>query len=150
MLIVGKNQGCIAASLANGNTIRLEPVFSKTMPTRKIIFTRIALDASIGILDHERKSTQPIHVDAEMDVDIAQRVNDHDINTVLDYRLLHDIIVHECTRGHVNLLETLTERVAQTLLDKFSEIRSVTVRITKPSAFADSAGVAIEVTLKKE
>lgn len=119
------------------------------MSTRKIIFSRIALDASIGILDHERKTTQPIHVDAQMDVNIAQRVNDQDIGTVLDYRELHDTIVRECTRGHVNLLETLTDRVAQTLLDAFTEIRCVTVRITKPSAFADSAGVAIEVTLSR-
>jgi len=119
------------------------------MSTRKIIFSRIALDASIGILEHERIATQPIHVDAQIEVDIAQRVNDHDIGTVLDYRQLHDAIVRECTRGHVNLLETLTDKVAQALLAAFTEIRCVTVRITKPSAFADSAGVAIEVSLQR-
>ena len=121
-----------------------------TMPTRKIVFSRIALDASIGILDHERASTQPIHVDASIDVDISQQVNDGDIGSVLDYRELHDIIVRECTRGHVNLLETLTDKVAQALLGRFDDIRCVTVRITKPSAFADSAGVAIEVTLNRD
>lgn len=123
---------------------------AKIMSTRKIVFSRIALDASIGILDHEKRSTQPIHVDAEIDVDIARHVDDRDIGSVLDYRELHDIIVSECTRGHVNLLETLTDKVAQRLLERFAEIRSVTVRITKPSAFADSAGVAIEVTLQRD
>ncbi|UOD50250.1 dihydroneopterin aldolase [Orrella daihaiensis] len=115
------------------------------MPTRRIIFSRIALDASIGILEHERIATQPIHIDAEIEVDVNQPVNDTDINSVLDYRTLHESIVKECTSGHVNLLETLTDNVANRLLTTFIETREVTVRITKPSAFADSAGVAIEV-----
>ena len=115
------------------------------MPTRRIIFSRIALDASIGILDHERRATQPIHIDAEIEVDVNQPVNDADIHSVLDYRTLHATIVRECTSGHVNLLETLTDNVANQLLRTFAETRQVKVRITKPSAFADSAGVAIEV-----
>lgn len=120
------------------------------MPTRRIIFSRIALDASIGILEHERIATQPIHIDAEIEVDVNQAVNDADIGSVLDYRTLHESIVKECTSGHVNLLETLTDNVANRLLSTFVETREVTVRITKPSAFADSAGVAIEVSKKRD
>jgi dihydroneopterin aldolase len=120
------------------------------MTTRRIIFSRIRLDAHIGILEHERLATQPIHVDAEIDVDITQKVDDNDISTVLDYRALHDAIVQECTRGHVNLLETLTEQVAHRLLALFAETRTVKVRITKPSAFADSVGVAIEIQVNRE
>lgn len=120
------------------------------MPTRRIIFSRIALDASIGILEHERLATQPIHVDAEIEVDVHQAVNDQDIGSVLDYRTLHDVIVKQCTSGHVNLLETLTDNVANRLLEAFAETREVTVRISKPSAFADCAGVAIEVCKKRD
>jgi dihydroneopterin aldolase len=119
------------------------------MTTRRIIFSRIRLDAFIGVLEHERLATQPIHVDAEIDVDVTQNVDDNDIGTVLDYRALHDAIVAECTRCHVNLLETLTEQVANRLLALFAETRSVKVRITKPSAFADSVGVAIEVLVNR-
>jgi dihydroneopterin aldolase len=120
------------------------------MPTRRIIFSRIALDASIGILEHEKIATQPIHIDAEIEVDVTRTVDDADINSVLDYRALHKAIVTECTTGHVNLLETLTDNVARSLLRTFPETREVTVRITKPSAFADSAGVAIEVSKQRE
>lgn len=120
------------------------------MPTRRIIFSRIAIDASIGILEHERIATQPIHIDAQIDVDVTKPVVDSDIDSVLDYRSLHDLIVQECTQGHVNLLETLTDNVAKRLLGAFSETRQVTVRITKPSAFADCAGVAIEVCKTRE
>jgi dihydroneopterin aldolase len=115
------------------------------MPTRRIIFSKIAVNANIGVLEHEQIATQPIHIDADIEIDVTRTLDDTDINSVLDYRTLHDTIVSECTSGHINLLETLTDRVAQSLLRTFPETRTVTVRITKPLAFADSDGVAIEV-----
>ncbi|NYT67381.1 dihydroneopterin aldolase [Pusillimonas noertemannii] len=115
------------------------------MPTRRIFFTQLALDARIGILEHELRATQPLHIDAELDVDVSQPVHDQNIQTVLDYRLLRNTIVDECTRAHVNLLETLIERVAERLLEEFAEVRRVKIRISKPSAFSDCAAVGIEL-----
>lgn len=120
------------------------------MPTRRIIFSQITLDASIGILPHEKTATQPIHVDASIEVQMNHAVNDADIGSVLDYRALHAVIVNECTRGHFNLLETLTDAVASRLLETFDETRRVTVKITKPRAFENAAGVAIEVIKSRE
>jgi len=116
------------------------------MSTRKIIFSRISLESSIGILAHEKRATQPLHIDAEIEVDIENPVDDEDMHSVLDYRMLHEAIVTECTKGHVNLLETLTDTVTTRLLHTFPAIRQVTVEITKPLAFPDTAGVAIKVT----
>jgi dihydroneopterin aldolase len=115
------------------------------MLTRRIFFSQLALDARIGILEHELRATQPLHIDAEIDVDVTQKVHDQNIQTVLDYRLLREAIVHECTQSHVNLLETLTERVVDRLLRDFSEISKVKIRISKPLAFSDCAAVGIEV-----
>src|SRR3546814_16848472 len=75
------------------------------MPTRRIILSGLALDARIGILEHERRATQPLHIDAEFDVDITRSVDDHDIHSVLDYRRLREAIVEECTQAHVNRSE---------------------------------------------
>ena len=120
------------------------------MPTRRIVFSRLALDARIGILEHERRATQPLHIDAEIDVDITRHVDDHDIHSVLDYRHLRDAIVDECTQAHVNLIETLTERVANRLMADFVDIRAVRIRISKPLAFSDCAAVAIEVQVSRD
>jgi len=120
------------------------------MPTRRIVFSRLALDARIGILEHERRATQPLHIDAEIDVDITRKVDDHDIHSVLDYRHLRDAIVDECTQAHVNLIETLTERVADRLMADFPDIRTVRIRISKPMAFSDCAAVAVEVHMARE
>jgi dihydroneopterin aldolase len=115
------------------------------MPTRRIFFTQLALDARIGILEHELRATQPLHVDAEFDVDVQQEVQDQDIRTVLDYRLLRSALVDECTRTHVNVLETLIERVAERLLREFPAVLRLKIRISKPLAFSDCAAVGLEI-----
>lgn len=115
------------------------------MSTRRIFFSQLALDARIGILEHELRATQPLHIDAEIDVDINQPVHDQNIQTVLDYRLLRNAIVQECTQAHVNLLETLIEQVVDRLLRDFAEISRVRIRISKPNAFSDCAAVGIEL-----
>lgn len=115
------------------------------MATRRIIISGLALDARIGILEHERRATQPLHIDAEFDVDIRRAVDDHDIHSVLDYRRLREAIVEECTQAHVNLIETLTEQVANRLLADFPDVRALRLRISKPMAFSDCAAVGVEI-----
>ena len=119
------------------------------MPIRRIIFSRLALDARIGILEHELRATQPLHIDADIDVNILRPVDDHDIGSVLDYRHLREAIVDECTRTHVHLIESLTEQVAQRLMHQFDDIVAVRIRISKPMAFSDCAAVAVEVTASR-
>jgi len=119
------------------------------MSTRRIVFTRLALDARIGILEHERRATQPLHIDAEIDVNITRTVDDHDIHSVLDYRHIRDAIVEECTQAHVNLIETLTEQVAHRLMQDFADIVGVKIRISKPMAFSDCAAVAVEIYVER-
>jgi len=119
------------------------------MATRRIIFSRLALDARIGILEHELRATQPVHIDAEIDVDVQRCVDDLDIQSVLDYRALREAIVQECTRKHVHLIETLTEQVAARLLADFAEIRAMTLRISKPMAFSDCAAVGVEIQVRR-
>ena len=115
------------------------------MPTRRIFFSQLALDARIGILEHELRATQPLHIDAEFDVDITQEVNDQNIQSVLDYRMLRNAIVDECTHTHINLLETLSERVVERIFNEFPLVQFVKIRISKPLAFSDCGAVGIEL-----
>ncbi len=120
------------------------------MPTRRIFFSRLAIDSHIGILDHERGRTQPLHVDAEFDIQTPSPASDDDIHDVLDYRRLREAIIDECSGAHVNLLETLCDRLAQRLLRDFRDVSAVRLRIGKPMAFADCAAVGIEVFATRE
>jgi len=115
------------------------------MLTRRIFFEQLALDARIGILEHELRATQPLHIDAEFEVDITKEVHDNDIQTVLDYRHLRNAMVEECTQRHVHLLETLAEQLVQRIFDEFAEVRQIRIRVSKPLAFSDCAAVGIEL-----
>lgn len=116
---------------------------------RRIFIDQLVIAARIGILEHELRATQPIHVNAEFDTVVNQPSNDKDIDSVLDYRQLRQTIIDCCTRQHVNLLETLIEHTAQTILLKFPTIHRVHLRISKPQAFSDCAGVGIEFELTR-
>ena len=104
---------------------------------RHILISGLRFDASLGILQRERSSPQPILVDAELNMGVQPLCPPRDaIAQVLDYRRVRHMILDECTAGHVNLLETLVGRLAQRLLT-LPGVRGVRVKITKPEIFAD-------------
>lgn len=108
--------------------------------------TGLTFQASLGILDHEKKSPQPIRVDAQLHLGAQSLMpQGDDIRSVLDYRKVREIIIEECTAEHVNLLETLIGKLAQRLL-KLPNVVGVRVKIAKLEIFEDCE-VAIHATV---
>ena len=97
----------------------------------------LRFDASLGILEHERKAPQPIQVDAELNLGAQPLMpHDDDIANVLDYRKVRIIIIDECTSVHVNLLETLIGKLARRLM-QLHGVKGVRVKIAKLEIFED-------------
>jgi dihydroneopterin aldolase len=112
---------------------------------RRLTLTDLRIDALLGILEHERAEPQPIRVDAQLNLGAQALLPPDDaITQVLDYRKVRQSIIDECTARHVNLLESLTGRIAHRLL-ALPGVRGVRVKVTKTSIFPDCA-VAIEMT----
>jgi dihydroneopterin aldolase len=104
----------------------------------------LRFNASLGILEHEKSSPQPIQVDAELSLGSQPLLpSDDDIKRVLDYRRVRKIIIDECTVEHVNLLETLIGKLANRLL-QLPGVLGVRVKITKLEIF-DDCEVAIRM-----
>ncbi|HEX7386113.1 MAG TPA: dihydroneopterin aldolase [Castellaniella sp.] len=114
------------------------------MNTRRIILDGLHVQASIGMLDHERTQRQPLVIHAEFDTLITRAVDDHDIGSVLDYRQLRATLVTQATTGHTDLLETLVGRMLDCVMQDFPAIQQATVRLCKPQAFEDCDAVCIE------
>ena len=109
-----------------------------------LTLTGLRFDASLGILESERTTPQPIQVDAELRLGIQPLLpQDDDINHVLDYRKVRQIIINECTAEHVNLLESLIGKVAHRLM-QLNGVLGVRVKIAKLAIF-DDCEVAIRV-----
>ena len=104
----------------------------------------LLFDANLGILDHEKTAPQPIQVDAELTLGTQPLMpSDDEINHVLDYRKVRQIIITECTAEHVNLLETLIGKLAHRLM-LLPGVLGVRVKIAKLEIF-DDCEVAIRV-----
>jgi 7,8-dihydroneopterin aldolase/epimerase/oxygenase len=118
------------------------------MPTSKgtqiLTLTGLRFDANLGILVHEIGHPQPIQVDAELNLGTqALMPQDDDINHVLDYRKVRQIIIDECQERHINLLESLIGKVAHRLM-QLPGVLGVRVKIAKLEIF-DDCEVAIRV-----
>jgi len=112
--------------------------------TQILTLTGLRFAASLGILDQEKIEPQPIQVDAELNLGTqALHPTDDEINHVLDYRKVRQIIIEECTAEHVNLLETLIGKLARRLMS-LPGVVGVRVKIAKLEIF-DDCEVAIRV-----
>ena len=99
-------------------------------------FSGLCIEAPIGILAHEKTAPQAIRVDVELHQGLQPlRPGDH-IQQVLDYREVRQIIVSECTAGHVNLLESLVGQLALRL-GRLPGILGVRLKIAKLHIFDD-------------
>ena len=115
-----------------------------TRGTQILTLTGLRFDANLGILDHEKTAPQPIQVDAELNLGTQPLMpSDDDINHVLDYRKVRQIIINECTAEHVNLLESLIGKVAHRLM-LLPGVLGARVKIAKLKIF-DDCEVAIRV-----
>jgi dihydroneopterin aldolase len=104
----------------------------------------LRFDASLGILESEINTPQPIRVDAELSLGEQPLLpHDDDIHHVLDYRKVRKIIIDECTAEHVNLLETLIGKLANRLM-QLPGVKGVRVKIAKLEIF-DDCEVAIHM-----
>ena len=117
---------------------------TQTRGTQILTLNGLRFAASLGILDFEKTGPQPIQVDAELNLGVQDlHPQDDEINHVLDYRKIRQIIIDECTAHHVNLLETLIGKLSRRLM-QIPGVLGVRVKIAKLEIF-DDCEVAIRV-----
>jgi dihydroneopterin aldolase len=116
----------------------------RTTGKQTLNLTGLRFEANLGILESELTAPQPIQVDAELNLGPQPlQPSDDDINHVLDYRKVRQIIINECTAEHVNLLESLIGKLADRLM-QLPGVLGVRVKIAKLEIF-DDCEVAIRV-----
>ena len=96
-------------------------------------------------MEHELQSSQPIEVDAELNMGNQPEQPETDqLQAVLDYRKVHEIILEECTAVHVNMLESMTGKLCMRLM-QLPNVIGVRVKIVKLEIFDDCV-----VSIKKQ
>jgi dihydroneopterin aldolase len=108
-----------------------------------IFIRNLELLARIGVHGHEQGMPQPVRINVDLEtihVGDADRLAD-----VVDYEEIANGIRAIVAAGHINLAETLAERIAASCL-KNERVARARVRVEKLHALpgAEAAGVEIE------
>jgi 7,8-dihydroneopterin aldolase/epimerase/oxygenase len=111
---------------------------------RRVFVRDLEVMGRVGVYEVERRYDQRILVSVDLEVaDTYDGVSDR-LRDVLDYEKLVERIRSIVETDHVNLLETLAERIAQAC---FTDIRvhALRVRIEKPDIMPGCRSVGIEI-----
>ena len=105
----------------------------------------LKVDCIIGIWDWERRTTQTLTIHLDMGVDVRHAAASDHIADTLNYKAVAKSVIAFVGDSRFQLVETLTEKVAQLLLDEFP-ILWVRVKVNKKGAIrgATDVGVIIE------
>ena len=121
------------------------------MPTHSIMtrvfVTGLKVQAEIGVYKHEIGRVQPLVVDVELDVPTAgaDRLSD-----TLNYETILAAAREIAGGGHIELVETFAERLAQACLAD-PRVTQARVRVEKPLALApDAVAAGVEIVLVRD
>lgn len=112
--------------------------------TRHVFVRNLVTEAVVGVFDHEKTTTQTVCISLDMTVREDGNPLEDDISNVVCYGAAAEKVKKICQSGHVHLIETMAERIAQEIL-KDQRILSIRIRIEKPEAFEDCDAVGIEI-----
>ena len=111
---------------------------------RHVFIRDLLLPCSIGIHQYEKVEPQRIRIN----LDLAVKENTSSLNDQIKNVVCYEEIVVGVRalieRGHVNLVETLSEDIATMCLED-PRVHSVRVRIEKLNIFKDATSVGVEI-----
>lgn len=117
-------------------------------PVARVIVTKVfvralKVEAWIGVYDHEHGRRQPLIIDVELDVAAShcERLGD-----TVNYETIGQAARSIADEGHIDLVETFAERLAQACFSD-TRVTRARVRVEKPLALAPHAAAAgVEIT----
>jgi dihydroneopterin aldolase len=110
---------------------------------RHVFVRDLVLSCMIGVHRHERSGAQRVRINLDLAVREGRNLDD-DLSNVVCYERITVGVREIVSRGHINLVETLAEEIADMCLRDW-RVRSVRVRIEKLDVFPDVTSVGVEI-----
>lgn len=115
---------------------------------RHVFVRDLVLAARIGVHKHEHKDLQQVRIN----IDLAVREDDRPLDDKLDNVVCYEALVGDVkaivVAGHVNLVETLAERIAERCLAD-PRVAGARVRVEKLGAIPEAASVGVEIARER-
>ncbi len=110
---------------------------------RKVFVRGLALPAEIGLWKQEKGRTQIVVIDVEMTLQAGLPAPEK-LADLVRYDEAAAWAREIIAAGHIDLVETLADRLAERCLAD-ARVARVRVRVEKPEAIAEAAGAGCEV-----
>lgn len=111
--------------------------------SRRVFIRDLVLEARIGIHSHEHNRGQRVRINVDLLVGNDAPLGD-DIRHVVSYETIVDGIRALLADGHINLVETLADRIVERCFaDSCTE--HVRVRVEKLDIYEEAESVGVEV-----
>jgi dihydroneopterin aldolase len=117
--------------------------------TQKIKIVGLRVYGYHGVLEHERQDGQYFIVDATITIDSERASATDDVANTVSYAEIANLISENVRNNPVNLLETLSQRLADEVLFAASPwAKKVKITVSKPDAPIDLYFDTVQVTSK--
>ena len=131
------------------------PLATSARALRHMFLRDMVLTASIGVHPHEHSAPQRVRINVDLAVeDDGARplsrtpVGRDELARVVDYEKVADRVRAIVAAGHVRLVETLAERIAEACLTDH-RVQLARVRVEKLDIFADAASAGVEIERRR-
>ena len=129
---------------SNSNVVHAFRIADAAKEVRHVFIRDLILTCLIGVHKHERKKPQRIRVNLDLAVTEQSVISTDRLADVVCYEDVADRIRSIVNNGHVNLVETLAEKIASKCLEDRRN-KATRVRIEKLDVFKDAASAGVEI-----
>ena len=129
---------------SNSNVVHAFRIADAAKEVRHVFIRDLILTCLIGVHKHERKKPQRIRVNLDLAVTEQSVISTDRLADVVCYEDVADRIRSIVNNGHVNLVETLAEKIASKCLED-RRIKATRVRIEKLDVCKDAASAGVEI-----
>ena len=119
-------------------------VASAASRVRHVFVRDLECLALIGIYEQEKIKAQRIIVNIDLSVSESDGPMSDDISHVVSYEIIAKKVESMLAEGHINLVETLCEKIAQSCL-KDKRVLAARVRVEKPDIISNARSVGVEI-----
>jgi 7,8-dihydroneopterin aldolase/epimerase/oxygenase len=119
-------------------------VASAASGLRHVFVRDLDLMALIGIYEHEKIDPQRIIVNIDLSVQEGDGPQGDDIGHVVSYEIVVKKVEQIIADGHINLVETLCEKIAAACL-RDKRVVAARVRVEKPDIIKNARSVGVEI-----
>lgn len=107
----------------------------------KIFFRNFKLNASIGLLPHEKQRKQTLLINLEFGIDASKVAV---LADTIDYAKVRDTLIKLIDAKHYDLLECLAELICEKLSRQFN-LHWIKLSLEKPDIFDDMEAVGLVI-----